>query len=68
MRHYRIDTAKYERHIAEVRKNTDRVGQLLAAIGSMARAKRAIQEAVQDGRVPADLALSQAIFHLRILC
>ena len=59
MSHYRIDAAKYERHAAEVRKNIDRVEQLLPAIGSMARAKQAIREAVQDGRVPADLAEAQ---------
>lgn len=59
MGHYRIDAAKYERHATEFRKNADRVGQLLAAIGSMARAKRAIREAVQDGRVPADVAEAQ---------
>jgi len=54
MDHYRLDAANYERHIADFRKNADRVGQLLAAIGSVARATRAVREAVEDGRVPAD--------------
>jgi len=54
MDHYRLDAAKYERHNAEFRKNLDRVGQLMAAIGSVARATRAVRESVEDGRVPAD--------------
>ena len=54
MEHYRLDTSKYEKHLAEFRKNAGRVGQLLAAIGSVPRAKRAIREAVQNGCIPAD--------------
>jgi len=54
MDHYRLDASKYEQHLAEFRKNADRVGQLLAAIGSVPRAKRAIREAVENGRIPAD--------------
>jgi len=54
MEHYRLDASKYEKHLTEFRKNADRVGQLLAAIGSVPRAKRAIREAVQNGLIPAD--------------
>lgn len=60
MDHYRLDASKYERHIAEFRKNADRVGQLLAAIGSVPRAKRAIREAVENGRIAADQLDTQA--------
>jgi hypothetical protein len=54
MNHYRLDASKYEQHLAEFKKNAHRVGQLLAAIGSVPRAKRAIREAVENGRIPAD--------------
>lgn len=53
MNHYRFDAAKYERRIAQFRTNADRIGQLLQAIGSFARATRAVREAVDDGRMPA---------------
>lgn len=55
MDHFRIDTVKYERHVAQARTNADRVGQLLEAIGSLAPAARAVREAVRDGRIPDEL-------------
>ena len=54
MDHYRLDASKYEKTLNAFRKNADRVGQLLAAIGGVPRAKRAIREAFVNGRLPAD--------------
>ena len=51
MDHFRIDTVRYERHIAEARTNADRVGQLLETIGSLAPVTRTLRRAVEDGRM-----------------
>lgn len=55
MDHFRIDTTKYERHVAQAKTNADRVGRLLEAIGSLAPATRAVREAVEDDRIPHEL-------------
>lgn len=51
MSHYRLDTAKYERHLAQFKTNAARMGQLLDSTGSLARAQRALRDAVQAGRI-----------------
>jgi len=55
MDHYRIDAAKYQRHMALFKTNNDRITQLLESIGSLARVQRAVRDAVVDGRAPPDL-------------
>lgn len=51
---YQIDAAKPEQHIAAFRKNADRSGPLLDAIGGVVRATRAVPEAGEDGRIPSN--------------
>ena len=58
MNHFRLDIAKYERHLALFRAHAAQAGEVLASIGSLARATRAIREATAAGRVPVDVAES----------